>query len=42
MAPYAVTHLSLHWVPPYDLIVEPLAKEGIVVSYDGLKLPIGK
>ena len=39
---FAVTHLSLHWVPPYDLVVEPLGREGIVVSYDGLKLPIGK
>jgi phosphoribosyl 1,2-cyclic phosphate phosphodiesterase len=39
---FALTHLSLHWVPPYDLIVEPMAKEGILVSYDGLKIPIGK
>ena len=39
---FALTHLSLHWVPPYDKVVEPLAKEGIVISYDGLKLPIGK
>jgi phosphoribosyl 1,2-cyclic phosphate phosphodiesterase len=39
---FALTHLSLHWVPPYDSIVEPLGKEGIVISYDGLRLPIGK
>jgi hypothetical protein len=38
----ALTHLSLHWVPPYDSIVEPMAKEGIVVPYDGLKLQIVK
>lgn len=37
---FALTHLSLHWVPPYDTIVGPMAKEGILISYDGLKLRI--
>ena len=38
---FALTQLSLHCMPPYDSIAAPIANEGILVSYDGLKLPIG-
>lgn len=38
---YALTHLSLHMIPPHDLIHEQLEKEGILIPYDGQKLVLG-
>jgi len=39
-APFLLTHLSLHYCEPYDTIAPRLAKEGIVVAYDGLLVPL--
>jgi phosphoribosyl 1,2-cyclic phosphate phosphodiesterase len=39
-ATFALTHLSLHAVPPYDRIHETMAKEGILIPYDGLRLTV--
>lgn len=38
---FALTHLSPHACPAYDKLHEPMAKEGILIPYDGLKLPLG-
>ena len=35
---FALTHLSLHWCEPYDKLAPKLAKEGILVPYDGLRI----
>lgn len=35
---FLVTHLSLHFCQPYDLLAPKLATEGIVVAHDGLRL----
>jgi phosphoribosyl 1,2-cyclic phosphate phosphodiesterase len=37
---FALTHLSLHAVPPYDRIHGPMAEEGILIPHDGLRLPV--
>lgn len=37
---FALTHLSLHWAPPYDLLYEKMAEERILIPYDGLRLPL--
>lgn len=37
---FAVTHLSLHFCEPYDLLAPKLAAEKILVSYDGLRLDL--
>jgi len=39
---FALTHLSLDSCPPYDLLHDKMAAEGILVPYDGLRLPITK
>ena len=39
---YALTHLSVHAVPPYDQIHEKMAAEGFLIPYDGLKLEVGR
>ncbi len=35
-----VTHLSLHFCEPYDLLAPKLAAEGIIVAYDGLRVEL--
>jgi phosphoribosyl 1,2-cyclic phosphate phosphodiesterase len=35
---FMVTHLSLHFCQPYDLLAPKLAAEGIIVPYDGLRV----
>jgi phosphoribosyl 1,2-cyclic phosphate phosphodiesterase len=35
-----VTHLSLHFCEPYDLLAPKLAAEGITVAYDGLRVEL--
>jgi len=35
---FMVTHLSLHFCEPYDLLAPKLAAEGIIVPYDGLRV----
>ena len=35
---FAVTHLSLHWCEPHDLLEPKLAAEEIVLPYDGMRL----
>jgi phosphoribosyl 1,2-cyclic phosphate phosphodiesterase len=35
---FMVTHLSLHFCQPYDLLAPKLAAEGIVVAYDALRV----
>jgi phosphoribosyl 1,2-cyclic phosphate phosphodiesterase len=35
---FMVTHLSLHFCKPYDLLAPKLAAEGIPVAYDGLRV----
>ena len=37
---FMVTHLSLHFCEPYDLLAPKLAAEGIVVAYDGLRVDL--
>lgn len=37
---FIVTHLSLHFCQPYDLLAPRLAAEGIVVAYDGLRVDL--
>lgn len=37
---FMVTHLSLHFCQPYDLLAPKLAAEGIVVPYDGLRVEL--
>ena len=38
---FALTHLSLHAVPPYDRIAPQMAAEGIIIPHDGLKVEVG-
>jgi phosphoribosyl 1,2-cyclic phosphate phosphodiesterase len=35
---FMVTHLSLHFCEPYDLLAPKLAAEGISLAYDGLRV----
>lgn len=35
---FVVTHLSLHFCQPYDLLAPKLAAEGIIVPYGGLRV----
>ena len=37
---FFVTHLSLHFCEPYDLLAPRLAAEDIVVAYDGLRVDL--
>ena len=37
---FALTHLSLHWCKPHDKLAPELAKEGIIVPYDGIRMPL--
>ena len=37
---FALTHLSLHAVPPYDRIHEQMAEEGILIPHDGMRVSI--
>lgn len=37
---FLVTHLSLHFCPPYDQLAPRLAEEGIIVAYDGLRIDL--
>lgn len=37
---FLVTHLSLHFCEPYDLLAPRLAAEDIVVAYDGLRVDL--
>ena len=37
---FAVTHLSLHFCEPYDLLAPKLATEEILVAYDGLRIDL--
>jgi len=38
--PFILTHLSLNFTPVYDRIKEPFLKEGIIVGYDGMVVPL--
>lgn len=35
---FVVTHLSLHFCEPYDPLAPKLAREGVLLPYDGLRL----
>jgi hypothetical protein len=37
---FALTHLSLHWCEPHDKLAPKLAKEGILLPYDGLRVDL--
>lgn len=37
-APKVLSHMAPHWTPPYDMYAPMMAKEGIIVAYDGMTL----
>ena len=37
-ATFCVTHMSLYWCEPHDLLAPKLAAEGILLPYDGMRL----
>lgn len=37
---FILSHMSPHWTPPYDMYVSDMAKEGVMVAYDGLSIEI--
>lgn len=39
-APFCVTHMSLNWCEPHDLLAPKLAREGIILPYDGMRLEL--
>ncbi len=39
-ATFCVTHMSLNWCEPHDLLAPKLAREGIILPYDGMRLEL--